>query len=93
MVPFLYAIFSVVACLAGVVGIVGSIVTLSTAPLSKVSRAMDALAAAQLSIFFPSWTGRNTVSHECGNTDCRFCKFLCAVLDLMEKDHCKKAAG
>ena len=91
MVPVLYVVFAAAAAVAGVVGLL-SLLTGSTKPISRICRAMDALLAAQLSIFFPSWDGRATVSNECGRTDCRFCRVLCAVLNLMQKDHCEIAA-
>jgi len=52
-------------------------------------RAMDKLGAALL-----GWGGRYTVSAECGarRSDCRLCRFVCRLLDLIDPGHCKGAA-
>lgn len=91
ILPLVYVIFTVTSMLAGLVGLL-SLLTGSTKAISRITHAMDVLAAAQLSIFFPSWDGRSTVSNECGRTDCSFCKYLCSILNLAQEDHCKKAA-
>jgi hypothetical protein len=79
--------------LAALVAIPVSLVAivLDEMPYGKhVLRAMDRLAAAVL-----MFDGERTVSAECGRSECRACKWLCAVLNLVEKegvDHCRKAA-
>lgn len=92
LVPIIYIIFTLTSIVAGFVGLL-SLLTGSGSHISRIMHAMNVLAAAQLSIFFP-WTGLNTVSKECGrNTNCRFCKWLCAILNWADKDHCAKEAA
>ena len=52
--------------------------------------AMDRLAAAVL-----GWGGDYTVSAECGSRhkDCRFCRLVCRLLDLVQPGHCAGAAA
>ncbi|MFA7279610.1 MAG: hypothetical protein WC100_05905 [Sterolibacterium sp.] len=52
-------------------------------------RAMDKLGAALL-----GWGGRYTVSAECGSrkSECRLCRFVCRLLDIIDPGHCKGAA-
>lgn len=52
-----------------------------------VLRSMDKLGAAVL-----GWSGRFTVSAECGASECRFCKAICALLNRVDPGHCKGAA-
>lgn len=53
---------------------------------SSILRAQDKATAA-----FLGWSGDQTVSKECEQSDCRFCKVLCAVLNvILEPNHCKK---
>lgn len=97
IVPFLYVLFSVTSALAGPIGLVALLLG-KPRTLGHVTRSMDALAAAELSIFFPHWDGRKTVSTECGkdnanpDIDCKFCRWLCKALELMEHDHCARLA-
>lgn len=87
MVLVLYVLFSVAAALAGAAGLVGLCLG-RTRYVSRISRAMDALLAAVL-----GWDGRETVSKECARSDCRFCRWLCAALNLLlERDHCTREA-
>ena len=87
-VCILYVVFSMAAALAGVAGLVG-LAAGRTAYVSRICRAMDALLAAML-----GWDGRSTVSKECGRSDCRFCRALCAVLNvILERGHCAKEAA
>lgn len=82
----LYAIFSFAGIVAGLVGIIGALFSLRYT--SNIMHSLDSLLAALL-----GWDGRSTVSKECGRSDCRFCRFICAVLDrVLEKDHCAKEA-
>lgn len=53
-----------------------------------VLRAMDRLGAALL-----GWSGRYTVSAECGASKCAFCALICKVLDMVQKGHCQGAAA
>ena len=53
----------------------------------QVLKAMDRVAAAVL-----GWSGDFTVSAECGKSECRFCKALCGLLNLIDKGHCKKVS-
>lgn len=53
-----------------------------------VLRAMDKLGAALL-----GWSGRYTVSAECGAHPCRFCTLVCWLLDRFQPGHCKGAAA
>ncbi len=50
-------------------------------------RAMDRLGAA---VF--GFSGRYTVSAECGASDCAVCRLLCRFLDLIQPGHCAGAA-
>ena len=57
---------------------------------SRVLHAADCSAAA-----FLGWSGRDTISKECGRelaTDdpCAFCDYLCAALDQVDEGHCKR---
>lgn len=54
---------------------------------TNLMRAADKYAAA-----FLGWSGRYTISAECGARDCRFCRWLCALLDRIQKGHCAGAA-
>lgn len=54
----------------------------------NILRAKDKLAAALL-----GWSGRYTVSAECGAAvDCRFCRAVCALLNRLDPGHCAGAA-
>jgi len=55
----------------------------------QLGAAMDKLGAAVL-----GWGGDHTISAECGsrNSDCRFCKFVCWMLNLVQLGHCEGAA-
>jgi hypothetical protein len=84
----LYAIFSLASALAGVVGIVVGLVKRDAQYTANVMHTMDMLLAALL-----GWDGRSTVSKECGRSSCRFCRVICAVLNvILERDHCAKEA-
>lgn len=50
-------------------------------------RAMDKLGASVL-----GYSGVYTLSAECGKSECKPCKFMCAFLDLIDYNHCAKAA-
>jgi hypothetical protein len=53
---------------------------------SRNLRAHDRAAAA-----FLGWSGDRTVSKECAQSNCRFCKILCAILSVvLEPEHCKR---
>lgn len=94
IVPIIYIIFTLTSIVAGFVGLL-SLLTGSGSHISRIMHAMNVLAAAQLGIIFPSWSGRDTVSKECGRreTKCKFCKWLCKVLAWADKDHCAKEAA
>lgn len=53
----------------------------------RVLIAMDRVLAAVL-----GWSGRNTVSYECGRSSCVFCRVLCALLNKLKPNHCVEAA-
>ena len=81
----LYVIFTIASLLAGVIGLV-ALCFGRTRYTTNVSHAMDMTLAALL-----GWNGRSTVSKECGKSDCRFCRVLCAILHrILEKNHCEK---
>lgn len=83
----LYFIFAITSMLAGVAGLVGLALGRSRY-VANVMHSMDMLLAALL-----GWDGRSTVSRECGASSCRFCRVLCAVLNvILERDHCAKEA-
>lgn len=52
-------------------------------------RGMDRLGAAVL-----GWGGDYTISAECGSrhADCRFCRWVCRMLDWVQPGHCAGAA-
>ena len=50
-------------------------------------RAMDRLGAA---VF--GFSGRYTISAECGRSKCKACRYVCAFLDLIQPGHCAGAA-
>lgn len=84
----LYGIFSIAACFAGVFGLVGTLVTIDADYISRIWRQLDRLLAVML-----GWDGAKSVSAECGDSDCRFCRILCRILSvLLEPDHCKRWA-
>lgn len=74
--------------------------------VGRIVRSMDALLAAMLPF---NWSGRNTVSNECGNelkagNACWFCRTLCRILSqrftlfgrtyyVLEPTHCEKEAS
>ena len=92
IVPIIYFIFTVTSIVAGFVGLL-SLLTFSGSHISRIMHAMNVLAAAQLGLVF-DWTGRNTVSKECGrNPTCRFCAVLCKILNWADRDHCAKEAA
>lgn len=83
----LYAIFAVAAALAGAIGLV-ALIAGRVRYTANVMHSMDMLLAALL-----GWNGRSTVSKECGKSSCRFCRVVCAVLNvILERDHCRKEA-
>lgn len=85
-VTILYILFSIAAMFAGLWGVL-SLIT-GTKRISRICQAMDRLLAAML-----GWDGRATVSKECGSSNCKFCIYLCKVLNnILEKDHCLKEA-
>lgn len=85
----LWALFAVVALAGFALGVaaaaLGSAESIHYA--ARVFRAMDRLAAVVLDV----GDGSRTVSAECGRSECRFCRVLCAVLSvILEPDHCRK---
>ena len=56
--------------------------------LERVLISMDRLVAAVL-----GWSGEKTVSAECGDSRCVFCRVLCALLNKLNPNHCAEAAG
>ena len=83
----LYFIFSFASALAGLIGLAGLL--FRPQYTANVMHSMDMLLAALF-----GWNGRSTVSKECGKSNCRFCRALCAVLDvILERGHCKKEAA
>lgn len=63
--------------------------------VGNIVRTMDQLLAAMLPF---GWSGRRTVSNECGNEmksgkPCWFCRLLCPVLAwALQEPHCEKEA-
>jgi hypothetical protein len=47
--------------------------------------AVDRLGAAVL-----GWSGKITISEECAAKECGFCRFLCNVLQVLDKEHCDR---
>lgn len=82
----LWALFAVVALAGFLLGVTAA--TLGYLEYAgRVFRAMDRLAAVVLDV----GDGSRTVSAECGRSACRFCRALCAVLNvILEQDHCRK---
>jgi len=77
-VVVLCIIFSLAAMISGVWGLF-----FNTAHIFK---AQDRLLAAML-----GWDGKETVSRECGKSECRFCKIICKLLHkFLEPNHCEK---
>lgn len=78
------------------VPLIGYLFLFKFTQVGNIVRAMDALLAAMLPF---GWSGRNTVSNECGNelkagTPCRFCRVLCSILSrVLETNHCQKNAS
>lgn len=66
-----------------------SLVTDDADYAKRVLLAMDKLLAVLL-----GWSGERSVSAECGggSSGCRFCRFVCAILNRLETDHCRRAA-
>lgn len=92
IVAFLVALFvlwlpfAVLALVAIPISLVA--IVFNEMPYGKdVLRAMDKLGAAVL-----GWSGRNTISAECGAANCRFCKLICRMLDAIQRGHCEGAA-
>lgn len=79
--------FSAAAIVAILVSLVAVFVEWEYA--KNILRAQDKTMAALL-----GWTGRYTVSAECGagKEPCRFCRWVCALLDLIQPGHCAGAA-
>lgn len=83
----LYFIFSFASALAGLIGLAA--LPFRPQYTANVMHSMDMLLAALF-----GWNGRSTVSKECGKSDCRFCRVLCRILNvILERDHCKKEAS
>jgi len=55
--------------------------------IQNIVRSMDRLNAALL-----GWSGANTISGECGADNCRFCTWVCKILNVAEEGHCRKTA-
>lgn len=57
---------------------------------ARIFRTQNRSAAAVL-----GFSGDHAVSHECGKSDCRFCKLLCPFLSwaLDDENHCEKEAA
>jgi len=76
----------VLAQVAGFALGLGALLLGKTTYAGRVARAQDRATAAVL-----GWDGNSTVSKECGRSECRFCKILCAILNVvLEPGHCKK---
>lgn len=59
-----------------------------TFPYGKdILRAMDKLAAAVM-----GWSGFYSVSAECWHSECKLCRLICRLLDLIQLGHCEGAA-
>lgn len=86
--PILWLFFVIAQNIALVAGLIGLLLG-NFEYTSHIVRAQDRATAALL-----GWDGNSTVSKECGKSECRFCKILCSILNVvLEKDHCKKEAS
>lgn len=86
----LYITFSFTATLAGLQGLL--VLPFSRRMTANIMHSMDMLLAAQL-----GWSGRKTVSKECGEeletlNPCRFCRTICKLLDYFDPGHCAREA-
>lgn len=85
----LWALFALVALAGFALGVAAAALG-RTDYAGRVFRAMDRMSAAVLDV----GDGSKTVSAECGRSTCRFCRALCAVLDvILEPGHCRKESG
>jgi hypothetical protein len=53
----------------------------------NILRAKDKLAAALL-----GWSGQHTISAECGASECKLCRAVCALLNMIDNGHCEGAS-
>lgn len=85
---FLLAIpFGPIAVLAGLLAPVAAMFYGCSEYAKGILRSLDRLGAA---VF--GFSGRYTVSAECGASDCAVCRLLCRFLDLIQPGHCAGAA-
>lgn len=85
----LFLFFSLVSALSGVWALLTILYRRDLEQFSKIVHAQDCLAAAMA-----GFTGRNTVSKECGRCQtCWLCPYICKVMHLVvERQHCEKEA-
>lgn len=84
----LWVLFAIAALGGLVLGLLAALLG-HTDYTGRVFRAMDRMTAVVLAV----GDGSRTVSAECGTSNCRFCRALCAVLSvILEPDHCGKEA-
>lgn len=82
LIWLLFVAVQPVAFLTALLSLLGG----TSAYASNILRVQDKATAA-----FLGWSGERTVSKECEESDCRFCKILCAILNvILQPDHCKK---
>lgn len=79
--------FAFTSAIAGALGLLLSPLYGSSTYAKNLLRASDKQAATLL-----GFDGRATISAECGARDCRFCRWLCRLLDVFQKGHCAGAA-
>lgn len=85
VVPVIWLLFIVAQPLAFLLALLSLFGGTSTYA-GAVLHAQDKATAA-----FFGFSGNDTLSSECEKSDCRFCKILCAVLNvILEPNHCKK---
>lgn len=77
------------ACLLAIPLALWAVLVDESAYAKDLLRAMDKVMAALL-----GWGGRYTVSAECGSrrSGCRFCRWMCGVLNRIDPGHCSGAA-
>lgn len=92
VVPLLWVLFVVAALAAVVMGIPAALLGKLFARASWVEWSeRNVHAADKATAAFLGWSGERTVSKECSESGCRFCRVLCRALSLLlQKDHCAR---
>jgi len=79
--------FAATSIVAGVVGLLVSPLYGTRAYPKNLLRASDKQAAALL-----GFDGRATISAECGASECKLCRAVCALLNMIDNGHCEGAS-